>query len=108
MNTKCCFQVDTGRWAYTKVMSDASSYSTITNPYGLLRSPWNTNPVPYLLRYDYTFTRKADGFLTFPTCSDFADYVGYDFSIISNAVRVLPFTPVPFKTRYLYTYLYTY
>ena len=43
--------LSTGRWAYTPVMRDPSGlFSNITNPHGLLRSPWNTNPAPYLMR----------------------------------------------------------
>ena len=61
--------VASGRWAYTSVMADARAYSDITNPYGLLRSPWNANPTPYLMRYNRTFSEFGDADLTgFPEC----------------------------------------
>jgi hypothetical protein len=52
-------------------MTDATAFSDITNPYGLLRSPWNTNPVPFLMRANRTFFGYADGYSSFPTCSAF-------------------------------------
>ena len=62
--------VTTGRWAYTSVKANARTYSNITNPWGLLRSPWNTNPVPYVTRHDKIL---GDGNYqsTFPGCFDF-------------------------------------
>jgi hypothetical protein len=47
-------------------------FSDIVNPYGLLRSPWNTNPTPYVLRYNKTFYNLGDSNSHFPACSDFA------------------------------------
>ncbi|CAM9679410.1 unnamed protein product [Phaeothamnion confervicola] len=41
--------VSTGRWAYTPVRKEAWQF--VHNPYGLLRTPWNTNPAPYLTRH---------------------------------------------------------
>ena len=38
--------ITSGRWAYLGVMKEAREFSDITNSYGLLRSPWNTNPTP--------------------------------------------------------------
>jgi hypothetical protein len=64
--------VNVGRWAYTKVMTEARGFSNITNPYGLLRSPWNTNPTPYLMRYARVVGSFGDGFTEFPTCANFA------------------------------------
>mmetsp|Transcript_8614 Transcript_8614/g.15249 ORF Transcript_8614/g.15249 Transcript_8614/m.15249 type:complete len:389 (+) Transcript_8614:217-1383(+) len=43
-----------GRWAYLKLPAlDADDDFSITNPYGLLRSPWNLNPNAHLTRYEY-------------------------------------------------------
>ena len=63
--------ITSGRFAYTPVMEDAGDYSNVTNSYGLLRSPWNTNPTPYIMRHHETLGEKAykNGF---PGCSDFA------------------------------------
>lgn len=62
--------VTEGRWAYTPVMSNARSYSNITNQWAQLRSPWNQNPAPFVARH-----RKILGNgnfqATFPACRDF-------------------------------------
>jgi hypothetical protein len=41
--------VTTGRWAYTPIKANASTFSRYYNPYNLLRSPWNTNPVSIII-----------------------------------------------------------
>ena len=66
--------IDTGRWGFTELAKDRGLHKLpIKNPYGLLRSPWNTNPVPYLTRYRYTYSQK-DGGWTLPSCKSFAKY----------------------------------
>lgn len=40
-----------GRWASLPVLQAARNFSSITNSYGLLRSPWNTDPTPYVMRF---------------------------------------------------------
>ena len=68
--------VDKGRFAFTPVLDARNAgYSNQTNPYGLLRSPWNVNKVPYLLRYDYVLSDEYDGYTTFPKCSQFQAYL---------------------------------
>lgn len=67
--------VDKGHFRFTKVMINARNFSEKTNPYGLLRSPWNTNPVPYLMRHNKTIGELADSYTVFPNCSDFAGYI---------------------------------
>lgn len=64
--------IESGRWAYTRVMSNAQSFSQTHNSYGLLRSPWNTNPTPYVLRNAYTLGLLNAGW-SLPTCEDFHD-----------------------------------
>jgi len=86
--------VDTGRFAYTPVMADARGFSELTNPYGLLRSPWNTNPVPYLLRNNETFFSFADEMTAFPSCSQFSGYLGESFASVSQALDGLLHGPV--------------
>jgi len=78
--------VDTGRFAYTPVMS-ARGFSDTTNPYGLLRSPWNTNPTPYLLRSNLTFYSHADGDTAFPSCAQFAAYVNSSLAEVLYALN---------------------
>ncbi|KAH8062373.1 hypothetical protein JL722_3290 [Aureococcus anophagefferens] len=63
-----------GRWAFTHVMNAATSFSNVTNPYGLLRSPLNTNPTPYVTRSRYVLGVK-DAFYTLPKCGAFQDYL---------------------------------
>ena len=72
--------VDEGRWAYTPVMTNARGFSNITNPYGILRSPWNTNDVPYLMRSRYILGVKDAGY-SLPTCQDFAAYFDTNHTI---------------------------
>lgn len=62
--------INTGRWAYTQVaqVDKVAGDSTISNPYGLLRSPWNTNPTPYIMRSRFTLGYE-DGGWTLPDCS---------------------------------------
>mmetsp|Transcript_24921 Transcript_24921/g.29436 ORF Transcript_24921/g.29436 Transcript_24921/m.29436 type:complete len:676 (+) Transcript_24921:60-2087(+) len=66
--------VDKGRFAYSPVFKGID-FSDIVNPYGLLRSPWNTNPTPYVLRYNKTFYNLADSENNFPSCNNFAKYM---------------------------------
>ena len=39
-------------------MQNAINYSDIVSPYGLLKSPWNADPSPYLSRSDRIFGLK--------------------------------------------------
>jgi hypothetical protein len=85
--------VASGRWAYTPVMTAARSYSNITNPYGLLRSPWNTNPAPYVARYDRVLG-VVHGQNHLPLCADFqaetiegAQTIGRLFSALNSALH---------------------
>lgn len=69
--------IDTGRWAYLEVMDHAETFSEIHNPYGLLRSPWNTNPTPYIARYRSVLGVK-DGGWSLPSCTNFNTAFGYN------------------------------
>jgi len=74
--------IDSGRWAYTPVMSNSSKYSSITNAYGFMRSPWNQNKIPYVTRHNQTYGYDET---IFPDCG--AHYVQltitdfYDFGM---------------------------
>lgn len=54
-----------GRFGYVPVMTNATEYSPLSNPYGLLRSPWNSDSTPFLTRHDrlfgYVNNRKPSG-----------------------------------------------
>lgn len=65
-----------GRWAYLSVGKQADK-DGVRNPYGLLRSPWNTNPTPYVLRHRYVYDEK-DGGWTLPGCTDFSSAWSYN------------------------------
>ncbi|CAM9656056.1 unnamed protein product [Scytosiphon promiscuus] len=58
--------VDKGRWAYLPVMQDAWDY--VHNPYGLLRTPWNTDPTPYVTRHNMT---NAEDLTNLVTCGQY-------------------------------------
>eukprot|EP00904_Undaria_pinnatifida_P008379 jgi/Undpi1/4671/HiC_scaffold_18.g08025.m1 len=49
--------VDTGRWAFTPVKQDAWDY--VHNSYGLLRTPWNVDPTPFVTRHNMTNDKVA-------------------------------------------------
>lgn len=68
-----------GIFAYTEVVKQSDHTTAVTNPYGLLRSPWNTNPTPYVMRHSSVLGQSGDGYTTFPTCSDFKDYISSDW-----------------------------
>lgn len=72
--------VSEGRWAYQAVSKDVGD-SAPHNPYGLLRSPWNTNPTPYIMRHRYVLGEK-DGGWVFPGCSDFQ--VAWEYSSLGR------------------------
>lgn len=81
-----------GRWAYLPVMESARGYSNITNPYGLLRSPWNTDSTPYVMRHNTTLWNFADGNSDFPTCSEFQstaedDWIGTMFNRLNGLLH---------------------
>ncbi|CAM9942282.1 unnamed protein product [Scytosiphon promiscuus] len=44
---------DRGRFGYIPTMLDAAEYSVVHNSYGMLRSPWNNDPTPFLTRSDH-------------------------------------------------------
>lgn len=54
-----------GRFGYIPTMTNATEYSAVYNSYGMLRSPWNNDPTPFLTRSDhllgYTNHRKPSG-----------------------------------------------
>ena len=79
-----------GRWGYTPLMTSAREYSGITNPYGLLRSPWNTNPTPYVMRYNHSFNQFGDGGLTagIASCdSGFALYLNLSLAKVLDGLN---------------------
>jgi len=67
-----------GRWAYQSVLKNAQDYSHVHNPYGVLRSPWNTNPIGFITRSRYTLGVK-DGGWTIPACMDFNEVSNFDW-----------------------------
>eukprot|EP00752_Nemacystus_decipiens_P013022 g11520.t1 len=54
-----------GRFGYVPTMMNATEYSDVYNSYGMLRSPWNNDPTPFLTRSDhllgYINHRKPSG-----------------------------------------------
>ncbi|KAJ8604299.1 hypothetical protein CTAYLR_002527 [Chrysophaeum taylorii] len=89
--------VANGRWAYTPVLRNARGYSNITNQWGLLRSPWNQNPIPFVTRHD-KILGNGEFQPTFPGCADFdeamsttslADIVPYLNGITHGPVHLM-------------------
>jgi len=78
--------VDKGRFAYSPVFK-GTKFSGVVNPYGLLRSPWNTNPTPYVMRYNKTFYNFADSDTAFPTCKGFSEFMDASLSELSFALN---------------------
>ena len=85
--------VDEGRWAYTEVHKypKDSDRDLIRNPYGLLRSPWNTDKTPFITRYKDVLGVRGGGF-SVPGCSDFKttykkDWIGDFFSDLNGALH---------------------
>ncbi|CAM9217833.1 unnamed protein product [Ectocarpus sp. 6 AP-2014] len=61
--------VDKGRWAFLPVMeASADAWHYVHNPYGLLRSPWNTDPTPYVTRHNATNNKDVQGVVS---CDDY-------------------------------------
>lgn len=46
--------VTNGRWGFNAAMTRAENFTT-TNSYGLLRSPWNHDPTPFMTRHDHLY-----------------------------------------------------
>ncbi|KAH8083958.1 hypothetical protein JL720_8202 [Aureococcus anophagefferens] len=55
-------------WLFEAALRGANT----TNAFGLLRSPWNASPVPFLARSTSTLGLRGNGYGTFPTCAMFA------------------------------------
>ena len=70
--------VERGRFAYQTVGRGASGGAT--NPYGLLRAPWNVNKSPYLTRA-HTFCGESFSLSMWPSCAahyNFTFHAAYD------------------------------
>jgi hypothetical protein len=89
--------IDSGRWAFTSIATVDDSlglpteYTKIKNPYGLLRAPWNSNPTPYITRFDKVLGINFGGF-PLPTCSEFIDAyrhekLGFMFSELNGLLH---------------------
>ena len=57
-----------GRWAYTKADLHNEKYTDLTNAFGYMRGPWNTNPSPYISRFTISHT-------SLPSCSAYYRWV---------------------------------
>lgn len=84
------FAVSRGRFAYIPVKKDAWSISSVTNSYGLLRSPWNNNKIPYVTRH-----HKSYGFFTktsiVPQCFNHYDQMQMSmFSQFGSSIQYAP------------------
>merc|ERR1712070_496679 len=90
-NYKGMHTVSEGTFAFLPIQRMDTGTSVTTNPYGLLRSPWNTNPAPYLMRHNSVLGFLGDKDATFPRCSSFHEYllsttVGEMFSAVDGVL----------------------
>lgn len=90
------YNVASGVFAYTAVPLSRGEFNTdtnltvVTNPYGLLRSPWNTNPVPYLGRSQSSYGFALDPTLI-PGCSQHYDVMKEEeFSGFGDSIQEAP------------------
>jgi hypothetical protein len=60
-----------GRWAFAKTPMETSSFSDLSNSYGYMRGPWNTNPSSYVSRF-----MEADPDI--PGCKAYYDWLVTD------------------------------
>jgi len=75
-----------GRFAYLPIIKDSNGSYPITNPHGLLRSPWNANPVAYVTRHDKVLRQRAYKHL--PTCRSFYEAFQEDWiGELNNALN---------------------
>jgi len=78
-----------GRFSYVPVMEDAQNFSSIINPYGLLRSPWNADPTPYMTRsgliYNMANNLKPSGCKEYHHALQFNDWKSLAQQLNSNA-----------------------
>ena len=78
-----------GRFSYVPVMENAQNFSSIVNPYGLLRSPWNADPTPYMTRssliYNMANNLKPSGCKEYHHALTFTDWKSLAQQLNSNA-----------------------
>lgn len=63
--------IPNGRWANYKIFANAFSDSGLKNGFGFMRSPWSTNPSPYLTR----FVAQS---ISLPSCQAYYDWLATD------------------------------
>ena len=92
--------IDEGIWAYTPVPTypnseDDDDTSIVMNAYGLLRSRWNQNNVPYVTRYNQSYG-ITPSFGMAPTCYDHFNVLNQysDWESFSNEIKGGPHGPL--------------
>jgi len=72
-----------GRWA--KLEAETSNkYTDLTNAYGFLRGPWNTNPSPFISRFVIDST-------SLPSCTAFSKM--FEIGDLDDFLTLAPFAP---------------
>jgi len=78
-----------GRFSKVPVMEDATNFSALVSPYGLLRSPWNSDPTPYMTRSSLIFNifnnLKPSGCMEYHHALQFTDWKNLAKQLNSNA-----------------------
>eukprot|EP01035_Chromulina_nebulosa_P017296 gene17296-22833_t len=81
--------IKNGRFSYISVMKNAVNFSSVYSPQGLLRSPWNSDPTPYMTRsnniYGVTNNLKPSGCAEYHRAMSFRDWKNLAKQLNSNA-----------------------
>jgi len=86
--------VVSGRWKFLQVPIAGDDFD-VFNPWGFLKSPWNTNPSPYLARNKYVNQGNS---LSTPDCHSFYTFWAQDkMSRINNMFNGATHGPVHVK-----------
>ncbi|CBJ26075.1 tyrosinase-like protein 2 [Ectocarpus siliculosus] len=76
-----------GRFGYVPAMADAKEFSKVYNSYGVLRSPWNNDPSPFMTRssmiYGFFNNLKPSGCFEYSHALRHQDWMS--FSMVLNA-----------------------
>lgn len=78
-----------GRWAQATA-SKNTKYTDLTNAFGYLRGPWNTNPSPYISRFSI-ISEKTIMYESLPTCESY--YHMIQLTDLKDFLDLAPFIP---------------
>ena len=78
--------ISRGRWAYLRLPDVGGQSELVQNARGLMRSPWNLNPSPYVSRFSSVIESRP--FLTLPGCAEFSQcYASTSFGALMECMN---------------------